>query len=211
MSTCGGSSPTFPTFNLPFPPPQSSLWRAHHAKAPGLAHPPPPPPSHASFPSVGCNGAPGQSLFHCSGSGPRRGGQLPSPLAGCVQAGTPTSAVGNPSPAVAVGPWDVHLRGQFPNLPHLQPALSPAQSSLWRAHHAKAPPPPLVQWSVGYARMPGTSDRVQRQSSLPETAAGTRAGRPVRYCGRELHIAPNQRVRWRRQGVPRPGILSGWR
>ena len=42
------------------------------------------------FPLVGCaNGAPGLSLFHCSVSGPRGGGQLSLPLARCVQAVIP--------------------------------------------------------------------------------------------------------------------------
>ena len=41
------------------------------------------------YPSVGCaNGAAGLSLFHCSVSGPHRGGQLLSSLARCVQVGT---------------------------------------------------------------------------------------------------------------------------
>ena len=62
--------------------------------SPSLAYPHPPytPPS---FPSGGCaNGAPGPSLCHCSASGPRGGGQLPSPLATCVQADTPIPAAG---------------------------------------------------------------------------------------------------------------------
>ena len=43
-----------------------------------------------SFPSGGCaSGAPRLSLFHCSVSGPHGGGQLPLPLARCLQVGTP--------------------------------------------------------------------------------------------------------------------------
>ena len=60
------------------------------------------------FPLGGCtHGAPGLSLFHCSVSGPHRGGQLPLPLARCVSLGTPIPAVGNPSPTAAFGPQDV--------------------------------------------------------------------------------------------------------
>ena len=56
--------------------------------SPYLAYPHPPTPP--SFPLGGCaNGAPGRSLFHCSVSDPHGGGQLPSPLARCVQVDTP--------------------------------------------------------------------------------------------------------------------------
>ena len=44
-----------------------------------------------SIPLVGCaNGAPGLALFHFSALSPRRGRQMPSPLAKCVQAAIPS-------------------------------------------------------------------------------------------------------------------------
>ena len=44
-----------------------------------------------SIPLVGCaNGAPGLALFHFFASSPRRGRQMPSPLARCVQAAIPS-------------------------------------------------------------------------------------------------------------------------
>ena len=52
--------------------------------------------THPSFPLVSCaNTAPGLSLFHCSVSGPHRGGQPPSPLAKVRPSGHPIPAVGN--------------------------------------------------------------------------------------------------------------------
>ena len=65
--------------------------------SPVLAYPYP--PTHPSFPLVVKTKAPGLSLFHCSVSGPHRGGHLPSPLARCVH---PIPAVGEPFPMAAV-------------------------------------------------------------------------------------------------------------
>ena len=57
-----------------------------------------------SFPLARCaNGAPGLSRFHCSVSGPHRGGQLPSLLARCIQVGTPYRRW-EPIPTAAFGP-----------------------------------------------------------------------------------------------------------
>ena len=75
------------TFPLPSPFPSLGL---------SLCRPPCPSASPHSFPSlpfplVGCaNGAPGLALFHFSALSPRRGRQMPSPLAKCVQAAIPS-------------------------------------------------------------------------------------------------------------------------
>ena len=91
-----------------------------------------------SFPSGGCaNGDPGLSLFHCSVSGPHRGGQLPLPLAGSKRA--PNTSGGEPLPNSGVlGPrmstcGDNSPMGAHNNFLPVHPC---AQSSLWRAHHA---------------------------------------------------------------------------
>jgi len=53
------------------------------------------------------------------------------------------TAVGKPSPTAAVGPWDVHLRGHFPDggKNNLQPC-SCAPSSVWQSYHVSPQPPP---------------------------------------------------------------------
>ena len=101
-----------------------------------------------SFPLVGCaNGAPRLSLFHCSVLGPHRGGQLPSPLARCVQMRTQYQRWGTRS----------HLRLLGPRMPssscgvtsrmgarnNLLSVLSRTQSSSWRAHHIPPAPRPV--------------------------------------------------------------------
>ena len=52
--------------------------------------------------SVAPTEPPNRPPFHCSASGPRGGGQRPSPLATCVQAETPMLAMREPSPTAAV-------------------------------------------------------------------------------------------------------------
>ena len=75
---------------LPFP------WTLclHRRRCPSVSHPPVTflsllglsLPLYTPLPWVGCaNRAPALSLVHCSVLGPHRGGQLPSPLARCVQ------------------------------------------------------------------------------------------------------------------------------
>ena len=88
----GGAYWPLTTYRCPSLAPSASISGAH-----GPLNPLCPPPlclayphlcTRPCFPLGGCaNGAPGLSLFHCSVSGPHGGGQLPSPLAGCVQAG----------------------------------------------------------------------------------------------------------------------------
>ena len=58
-----------------------------------------------SLPLVGsANGVPGRSLVHKSVSGPHRGGQRPSPLAGCVRVDVPCRRWRNPLQRRLLGP-----------------------------------------------------------------------------------------------------------
>ena len=58
-----------------------------------------------SFPLGGCaHGRPDWPWFHCSVLGPHGGGQVPSPLAGCVQVGTPCRRWGTPTQRRLLGP-----------------------------------------------------------------------------------------------------------
>ena len=98
-----------------------------------------------SFSLAGCaNGAPRLSLFHCSVSGPHRGGQPPSPWFRCVPVHTPYRRCGIPHQRRLLGPrmscGVTSAMGPHNNLP---PVRSRAQSSLWRTHHVP-PHPPLV-------------------------------------------------------------------
>ena len=75
-------------------------------------------------------------------SGPHGGGQRPSPLARCIQVDTPIPVVGELSPTAAIGPWDVHLRGQFHDRGTQQPATCPfPRSVLLVASTSHFPPP----------------------------------------------------------------------
>ena len=70
--------------------------------SPSLAYPHP--PTHPlPFPREVV--PPGLSLSHCSGSGPHGGGQLPSPLATCVQVDTHTGGWGGGGGAQGLGGW----------------------------------------------------------------------------------------------------------
>ena len=120
------------TFHLPFPFPSLGL---------SLHRPWCPSASHHSFPfhSLGrlCQRSPRTcpvSLF-CIESRQRKANAF---AVGQVRpSGHPKLAVRYLSPAAAGGPWDVHLRGRFPDGAHnnLSPPSSCAQSFLWRAQH----------------------------------------------------------------------------
>ena len=95
LSAAGGGYWPLATYRCPSLEPCPSAGSGAHRplttlcpRSPSLAYPYL--PTHPSFPlGGGANGAPGLPLFHCSVSGPHRGGQRPSSLARCVPVGTP--------------------------------------------------------------------------------------------------------------------------
>ena len=101
-------------------------------------------PPCSPFLSLGrlCQRAPGLALFHCSVSGPHRGGQLPSPLARSVPVDPPYRRCGTPPQRRLLGPRMSTCGGVTSACHNLPPVRSRAQSSFWQAHHV--PPHPRL-------------------------------------------------------------------
>ena len=146
-----------------------------------------------SFPLVRCaNGAPGLSLFHFFVSSPHRGGQMPSPLAGCVQAVIPDGQWWTPPQRWLLGLATSTCRvfsptGAHNDLPSVHHAMMPHMKRTKK--ETPIPAQHLMSPATHHPHAPHMGKETQY----------THHGRKGGYMTRSP------------QGVPSAGMGDGWR